>query len=237
MKYILVIGIAILNLSPLFASPLRQECDPVDLLLYMERSLAGLGNAVRANVGEQILLTEIQTFDDTVRTYHAVCHDGPSAASSPTPAFSGTGQTVYVVGSSGINVRAEASTSARILGSVPAGGSAQSYGTVDGQVFSGSIRWHRIDYNGQSGFVHTTLVSTSRPSRPSNPAPASVNAPAQPAPPAQPIVQPTQPPPPAPAAIRPDNCDHAVAMGLSPQQAAQWPHLDRDKDGVACYGD
>lgn len=35
----------------------------------------------------------------------------------------------------------------------------------------------------------------------------------------------------------PENCDEAVAMGLSAQQAAQWDHLDRDNDGVACYGD
>lgn len=36
---------------------------------------------------------------------------------------------------------------------------------------------------------------------------------------------------------RPDNCADAVSMGLTAQQAAQWDHLDRDNDGVACYGD
>jgi hypothetical protein len=36
---------------------------------------------------------------------------------------------------------------------------------------------------------------------------------------------------------RPDNCDEAVAWGYTAQQAAQWSHLDRDGDGVACYGD
>lgn len=36
---------------------------------------------------------------------------------------------------------------------------------------------------------------------------------------------------------RPRNCKTAVAMGLTAQQAAQWANLDRDKDGVACYGD
>jgi hypothetical protein len=45
------------------------------------------------------------------------------------------------------------------------------------------------------------------------------------------------PPPPAPAAPRPGNCSTAVAMGLSAVEAAQWDHLDRDNDGVACYGD
>lgn len=36
---------------------------------------------------------------------------------------------------------------------------------------------------------------------------------------------------------RPGNCSTAVAMGLTDVQAAQWSHLDRDDDGVACYGD
>jgi hypothetical protein len=36
---------------------------------------------------------------------------------------------------------------------------------------------------------------------------------------------------------RPANCDEAVAMGYTAEQAAQWSHLDRDGDGVACYGD
>ena len=36
---------------------------------------------------------------------------------------------------------------------------------------------------------------------------------------------------------RPGNCSTAVAMGLSSSQAGNWSHLDRDGDGVACYGD
>lgn len=36
---------------------------------------------------------------------------------------------------------------------------------------------------------------------------------------------------------RPGNCSTAVAMGLGAQTAAQFPNLDRDNDGVACYGD
>lgn len=38
-------------------------------------------------------------------------------------------------------------------------------------------------------------------------------------------------------AIEPGNCATAVAMGLSAVEAARWPELDRDNDGVACYGD
>jgi len=75
---------------------------------------------------------------------------------------------------------------------------------------------------------------TQPPLPPAQATPASGN---QPPPP---VIQPTQPPavqPAQPPGGRPGNCSTAVAMGLSPQQAAQWSHLDRDKDGVACYGD
>jgi len=36
---------------------------------------------------------------------------------------------------------------------------------------------------------------------------------------------------------RPSNCDDARSMGLSARQAGAYSHLDRDNDGVACYGD
>jgi len=36
---------------------------------------------------------------------------------------------------------------------------------------------------------------------------------------------------------RPENCADAVAMGLTAVEAGGWDHLDRDNDGVACYGD
>jgi len=57
----------------------------------------------------------------------------------------------------------------------------------------------------------------------------------------------TQPPSPLPAIdvrpvatqaqVVPGNCTTAVAMRLSAEEAARWPDLDRDNDGVACYGD
>lgn len=36
---------------------------------------------------------------------------------------------------------------------------------------------------------------------------------------------------------RPANCDQALAWGYTAEQAGQFPNLDRDGDGVACYGD
>lgn len=37
--------------------------------------------------------------------------------------------------------------------------------------------------------------------------------------------------------VCPRNCEAAVAAGMSAQAAGQCPNLDRDGDGVACYGD
>ena len=37
--------------------------------------------------------------------------------------------------------------------------------------------------------------------------------------------------------VCPRNCSTAVAAGMSAQEAGRCPKLDRDKDGVACYGD
>ena len=38
------------------------------------------------------------------------------------------------------------------------------------------------------------------------------------------------------ALVCPKNCDEAVALGWTEQQAGQCSNLDRDHDGVACYG-
>ena len=42
---------------------------------------------------------------------------------------------------------------------------------------------------------------------------------------------------PTSARIVPGNCSTARAMGIGEVEAATYPELDRDGDGVACYGD
>lgn len=73
--------------------------------------------------------------------------------------------------------------------------------------------WYQIEYASGNGWVSAQLTSTSQPSV-SNP----------------------ENPPGATQFTCPSNCDGAVQMGLSPQQAAACG-LDRDDDGMACYGD
>lgn len=141
-----------------------------------------------------------------------------------------------------INVRECPSTSCDTVGRVNQGTRLTVNGRAEGEAVTGSNRvWYRVQYGGGTAYVYSGLMSNQAPSVPPTAVPqVQQSAPVQPEQPAQPV-QPTQPPPPppppAPAGGRPGNCATAVAMGLSAVQAAQWSHLDRDKDGVACYGD
>lgn len=141
-----------------------------------------------------------------------------------------------------INVRECPGTTCSIVGTVRQGTRLTVNGRADGEaVNSGNRVWYQVQYGDETAFVYSSLL-TDRAPAPAAPTTApQVQQNAPPAAPEQPAqsVQPTQPPPPpaAPAGARPKNCATAVAMGLNAVQAAQWSHLDRDKDGVACYGD
>lgn len=122
--------------------------------------------------------------------------------------------------------------------------------TVDATAIGQTVQnrnseWYHIVIDGKEGFIYsgttsgkdevyippsTTTSTTTTTTQSSDP--AATPAPGDPVLPV--VVAPT----PVPANTgRPKNCAEAVAWGLTAEQAAQWPHLDRDKDGVACYGD
>src|SRR5690606_11450954 len=135
----------------------------------------------------------------------------------------GTAETYYVNSNGGsVNGRSCSSTECSIVTSFAVGSQVDVVGREQGQSVSGSTLWRIVNYNGQSVYVHSSLLSTSRP------------APVQPAqlvqPTQQPQIQSTVPPVPViPAASSgftcPSNCDGARAMGLSPEQAATCPRL------------
>lgn len=100
-------------------------------------------------------------------------------------------------------------------------------GEVQGETWQGSRTWYYVEVEGLYGFVHGALITRTSE-------------------------RPTWTPPPTAIPIVPDNsgssgggggfvcprnCDEAVRMGLTAQQAGTCPRLDRDNDGVACYGD
>lgn len=227
---IITIPLFVLLLFPSIASA-QPACNPLDLITYLEIHLNDLSGAVEAQVSDTTVLQELTVITSTVRAYRETCHpelptQAPEARES---------RFVYILGSRSANIRAEPSTTARIIGTAAGGSTVQTFGTVTGQSVSGSALWYEINHDGETGYIHSSLITTTRPvSRPSTTTTQQQSV--EPATVQQPAIQPTQPPLPA-NTVRPDNCAHAVAMGLTAQQAAQWPHLDRDKDGVACYGD
>ena len=163
---------------------------------------------------------------------------------APTPTRDS--QEFYVISSQRANARQEPVTTAEIVGVFDYGAALDVFARIEGDTVSGSNYWYEIQVNGSPAYIHTSLLSPSRPQQiqvTQPPPQAQQVAPASQVPlPTQTLVQTTIAPPTAiPAATdypRPSSCATAVAYGLPGEELARrWPHLDRDKDGTACYGD
>lgn len=130
----------------------------------------------------------------------------------------------------GANIRSCARTNCNAIAQLSANTAITVNGQINGEAVSaGNSVWYRINHGGQEAYIYSGLVRRGLP-------PAAVQQPpaqSQQQPPAQ------QPPAQAPSGNtrRPANCAEAVAWGLSDVEAGRWSHLDRDGDGVACYGD
>lgn len=137
----------------------------------------------------------------------------------------------YYAGANGANLRTCTATtdSCAKVASIAAGGTVTVNGTLQGDAVSGSTLWYRVAYGSQELYVHSSVVTTSAPVAQSQPV-VSV-----------PVNSSTSNTSSGPAGVAsgfvcPSNCDDARAMGLSAEQAATCPGLDRNHNGVACYG-
>lgn len=129
----------------------------------------------------------------------------------------------YFVSVTSAKVRSCPSTSCEVLAKLKKGTQIEALETVTGDTVSKLATWYRISINGADGYIHTSLVGSVNPNPP---VVANTSSQAAPSVPAR-----------NNSGRVPKNCDEARAMGLTAQEAAQYPKLDRDKDGVACYGD
>lgn len=132
--------------------------------------------------------------------------------------------TYYASGAA--NVRGCARTRCAIVDRLTGGQAVMIVGQVDGEaVNAGNTIWYVMDTGGGArGYVYSGLMRLTQPVPAAPPVSGQTGA-------ATPAPQQTA------SNVRPGNCATAVAMGLTAQQAGQWSHLDRDGDGVACYGD
>jgi hypothetical protein len=153
----------------------------------------------------------------------------PSATA--VPSVNRTGGTTRYANTGDVRVRTcpqGGAAGCEVIAVLASGEAITTYGTREGSAYDGSILWYEVVYNGRDGFVHTRLVQSSPPAIAVQPV-TNTSSGSQTTSSGGTGSQTNN--------VRPDNCTEAVAMGLTAQEAAQWSHLDRDNDGVACYGD
>lgn len=93
-------------------------------------------------------------------------------------------------------------------------------GAINGEAVNvGNAVWYRVRWQGGEAYAYSDILTPRPPAAPTS-------APVQ-----QQVSQPS-----GAASSCPANCDEARAQGMTAQQAAACG-LDRDGDGVACYGD
>jgi uncharacterized protein YraI len=177
---------------------------------------------------------------------------------TPRPANSASNPVLeqrYIAGSSTtVNIRQQPNTEAAIVTRL-------TFGTRI-NVLKAQGSWYQIEHDGTKGWVLGSLTTENPPiadvvvdAAPASPIPSDVPVVMPPTQAPLPTVPPVaasdsnsgnsgnsggssnyQGPPPSSSNQCARNCDEARAMGLSAQQAAACG-LDRDRDGVACYGD
>lgn len=141
----------------------------------------------------------------------------PTPTLSRTPGIAATEMSETYYARASANLRTCPGTHCEVAGQTVAGTPLAVTGAVSGEsVNTTSAIWYRVNWQGGVAYIYSDLVSTNPP--PTQGAPAAQSGQAQ--------------------YPRPRSCATAVAYGLSaPDIAQRWPHLDRDEDGVACYGD
>jgi hypothetical protein len=164
-----------------------------------------------------------------------------NATSAPRATEPPTAETYYVQGDNTL-VRACPRRNCDRLGTLSAGAAVLVDALVEGEAVStGNAVWYQIQFDGQEGYIYSALMASSPPptlapprsttvnnsgGTGNNPIPTISNEP--------PISTVEVPVSTAAPLACPRNCAEARALGFSPQQAAQCPNLDGDRDGVAC---
>lgn len=145
-----------------------------------------------------------------------------------------TGDTYYVK-SRTARVRAEANTTSTVVVTLRSKTPIVILEVVDGTKVSGSTIWYRIDVNGKTGYIHSSLVTSTAPTTPSTSSSSGQQSPNPQSTPAPLVEQPVAPPSSgvscngATTCSQMASCDQARAC-----LAAGRTSLDRDHDGIPC---
>lgn len=136
-------------------------------------------------------------------------------------------------------VRSCASTFCDRLGSIPGNTRIQVSGTIEGQKWNGSTTWYQTDFDGQTGYVHSSLLTSLEPGRLITPgAPTLAPQPLQSYLINPPIVLTSAPSPYTCNRIDDLNCSHFANQREANAHLQQCPFdedfLDADNNGFAC---
>lgn len=141
-----------------------------------------------------------------------------------------TAQETYTVSSRTARVRAEANTSSDIITTLRRGASISVLEVVEGATVSGSKVWYRIDVNGQSGYVHSSLVQSGAAANTTGGSSSGSNGGGSSG--SEPVSTPV---PSGGAVLSCGTCTQMVSCDQAYQcLAAGNGRLDRDKDGIPC---
>lgn len=108
---------------------------------------------------------------------------------TPEPTKTPAPELMYVYSNQNVNARAEPSTTAAILASLPPGAAVEIIGSVDGTSVNGNTRWYHVRYESEPIYVHSSLLRDT-----AGPLPPRVQQSAPPTNPPSPPVQQQAPP-------------------------------------------
>lgn len=116
------------------------------------------------NDDDTIPVTGGRTFNVTVS---AIPTPTPTPTPTPAPTFSSVSETVYTT--SQVTFRSSYSTSSSSLGTIPEGATLTRIGVSSTKV--GGYYWSKVTYNGKTGYVASTFLTTTKPEEKPSPTP------------------------------------------------------------------
>jgi len=138
-------------------------------------------------------------------------------------------QETYTVSTRTARVRAEANTSSDVIATLRRGDAVTVLEVVEGARVSGSTVWYRIDVNGETGYIHSSLVGAGAPSNGSSGGSGGSNGGTNNG------GGISSPPSGGTSSLSCGTCSQMSSCDQAYQcLAAGHGRLDRDKDGVPC---
>lgn len=152
----------------------------------------------------------------------------PAAATQTSLVLYSSPRTYYIIGSSSINARSCEKRSCDIVTTYEPGASISVNGEIQGDPVNGSTKWYRISYQNTVVYIHSSLLSSTKPAAQSPGSSLSSQPAAQPI--STPVPQQSVPDCPGFEFV----CEQLTCAQAYACLAAGNQQLDGNKDGIPC---